>query len=39
MGVFTNPRWMTLTASLIAVLIVTLNLTMLFNLGRSLLEG
>jgi manganese transport protein len=38
MGVFTNPRWMTLTASLIAVIIVTLNLTMLFNLGRSLLE-
>jgi manganese transport protein len=38
MGVFANPRWMTLGASLVALLIITLNLLMLFNLGRSLLE-
>jgi len=38
MGAFTNPRWMTLTASLVALLIITLNLVMLFNLGRSLLD-
>ena len=39
MGAFANPRWMTLTASLIALLIISLNLTMLFNLARSLLES
>ena len=37
MGAFANPRWMTVTASLIALLIIALNLTMLFNLARSLL--
>jgi manganese transport protein len=38
MGVFASPRWMTLAASLVAFVIITLNLVMLFNLGRSLLE-
>jgi manganese transport protein len=38
MGAFANPRWMTLCASLVALLIIALNLTMLFNLGRGLLE-
>lgn len=35
MGVLVNPRWMTMLASVVAVLIVALNLTMLFNLARE----
>jgi manganese transport protein len=38
MGVFVNPRWLTLLASAVALLIIALNLTMLFNLGRELLS-
>jgi len=38
MGVFANPRWLTLLASAVALLIIALNLTMLFNLGRELLS-
>jgi manganese transport protein len=36
MGVFVNPRWLTLLASAVALLIIALNLTMLFNLGIAL---
>ncbi|MFL6715058.1 MAG: Nramp family divalent metal transporter [Burkholderiaceae bacterium] len=37
MGAFVNPRWLTLLASAVALLIIALNLTMLFNLGSELL--
>jgi manganese transport protein len=36
MGAFVNPRWLTMLASAIAVLIIALNLTMLFNHSRGL---
>ena len=39
MGALVNPRWMTVTATMIAMLIIALNLTMLFNMARSLLDG
>jgi manganese transport protein len=39
MGVFVNPRWLTLLASAVALLIIALNMTMLFNLGRELLAS
>ena len=35
MGVFANPRWLGLLAGLAAVVIVSLNVTILFNLARS----
>jgi manganese transport protein len=35
MGAFVNPRWLTLLASAVALLIIALNLTMLFNLGNA----
>jgi manganese transport protein len=38
MGAFASPRWLTLAASLVALLIISLNLTMLFNLGWELLK-
>jgi len=38
MGAFANPRWLTLLTAGVALLIISLNLTMLFNLGRELLE-
>jgi manganese transport protein len=38
MGEFASPRWLTLAASLVALLIISLNLTLLFNLGWELLE-
>ncbi|MET0963611.1 MAG: Nramp family divalent metal transporter [Noviherbaspirillum sp.] len=35
MGAFASPRWLTLTASGIALLIIGLNLTMIFNFSRQ----
>ncbi|HYG13485.1 MAG TPA: Nramp family divalent metal transporter, partial [Methylophilaceae bacterium] len=35
MGVFANPRWLGLLAGLAAAVIVSLNVTILFNLARS----
>jgi Mn2+/Fe2+ NRAMP family transporter len=38
MGAFASPRWLTLAASLVALLVISLNLAMLFNLGWDWLK-